>query len=468
MIRFSSITNRLFTLFLSAILLNIFIAVPIAYSQEIEEVVEAEKVPPYKDTFLITGYYSPLPGQTRYVTGTYEGDIRLNGSGVHSADGSLVYSGMVAAPRAFPFGTKIEFPELGIGTVHDRGGAIKNQRLDIWMGYGEEGMARALWWGFREVEATVHGVVPEMADTLDFSEVPLARTAGVLADSRYFKRSLGLQDNGPDVVDLQRFLQQLGYYNGSITDLYDENIVAAILDFQLKENVIDSIADPGAGYFGPKTRQALERLIDFEAPLEADISKTAFNGGLTRGDKGYKVELLQKELARLNFLRIEATGFYGEITEHAVFKFQQARGIVKSFEDDGAGYFGPKTRTHMNGIISSRENYVSRIAKATERYRAVATQIEEESTEEKSEQVQVAVILEKGNTGTEVRELQEMLQKLGFFEGNLTSDYFGDVTKSSLIKFQKAHGVIVDGSEIDAGVYNEKTRNVLEQVLGIS
>jgi len=30
--------------------------------------------------FVATAYYSPLPGQSRYTTGTYAGDIRLNGS----------------------------------------------------------------------------------------------------------------------------------------------------------------------------------------------------------------------------------------------------------------------------------------------------------------------------------------------------------------------------------------------------
>lgn len=34
-------------------------------------------------TFVVTAYYSPLPDQARYLRGSYEADIRLNGNGTH-------------------------------------------------------------------------------------------------------------------------------------------------------------------------------------------------------------------------------------------------------------------------------------------------------------------------------------------------------------------------------------------------
>ena len=48
-----------------------------------------------------------LPGQSRYLRGSYEKDIRLNGRGVAGADGTGVYDGMLAAPKTYAFGTKI-------------------------------------------------------------------------------------------------------------------------------------------------------------------------------------------------------------------------------------------------------------------------------------------------------------------------------------------------------------------------
>jgi hypothetical protein len=36
---------------------------------------------------VITAYYSPLSNQKKYITGTYYGDIKLNGSGKVTASG---------------------------------------------------------------------------------------------------------------------------------------------------------------------------------------------------------------------------------------------------------------------------------------------------------------------------------------------------------------------------------------------
>lgn len=34
-------------------------------------------------TFVVTAYYSPIPNQEKYLRGSYEADIRLNGNGTH-------------------------------------------------------------------------------------------------------------------------------------------------------------------------------------------------------------------------------------------------------------------------------------------------------------------------------------------------------------------------------------------------
>ena len=88
------------------VLLIILASNPISYS--VSDTVFAEQFDgnyPYVKTFKISAYYSPLPCQEKYTTGSYEGDIRLNGSGVNSADGTPVYPGMIAAPKTYSFGT---------------------------------------------------------------------------------------------------------------------------------------------------------------------------------------------------------------------------------------------------------------------------------------------------------------------------------------------------------------------------
>ena len=64
------------------------------------------------DKFVVTAYYSPLPNQNYYLKGSYEADLALNGNGTNGASGKEVYIGMLAAPKKYPFGTKIHLEGL--------------------------------------------------------------------------------------------------------------------------------------------------------------------------------------------------------------------------------------------------------------------------------------------------------------------------------------------------------------------
>lgn len=100
-------------------------------------------------TCVVSAYYSPLKGQKRYTTGSYAGDIALNGRGTNGASGRPVFPGMIAAPKHIPFGTKIDIEGMGVHEVADRGGAIKGNRIDVWYGRGDEALDKALKWGMR-------------------------------------------------------------------------------------------------------------------------------------------------------------------------------------------------------------------------------------------------------------------------------------------------------------------------------
>jgi 3D (Asp-Asp-Asp) domain-containing protein len=103
----------------------------------------------YERIIRVTGYYSPLPDQKKYATGSYRGDIILNGRGIMGSDTTPVYIGMAAGPPHLEYGTNVIIEDLGkfdlpkVYTVHDRGGAINGNRLDIWVGKGEEAMEKA-------------------------------------------------------------------------------------------------------------------------------------------------------------------------------------------------------------------------------------------------------------------------------------------------------------------------------------
>ena len=61
-----------------------------------------------KQEFIVTAYYSPLPDQNFYLKGNYEAEKILNGNGTNGASGKPVFIGMIAAPKTYNFGTRID------------------------------------------------------------------------------------------------------------------------------------------------------------------------------------------------------------------------------------------------------------------------------------------------------------------------------------------------------------------------
>lgn len=103
----------------------------------------------------VTAYYLPLRHQKNYLTGSYKGDIRLNGRGI-TASGKPVRIGHVSASKHLPLGTTLYVPGYGYAVVEDRGGAIKGQRLDIFVGRGDAGLKKAIAWGKKKLYVTIY------------------------------------------------------------------------------------------------------------------------------------------------------------------------------------------------------------------------------------------------------------------------------------------------------------------------
>jgi hypothetical protein len=84
---------------------------------------------------------------------------------------------MIAAPKTYAFGTQIFFEGLGLGRVEDRGGAIVEafvrgqayDRIDIWVGSGDDGLKRARAWGRRQVKGTI--VTNDIRDPLNIAGI---------------------------------------------------------------------------------------------------------------------------------------------------------------------------------------------------------------------------------------------------------------------------------------------------------
>ncbi len=410
---------------------------------------------PYQETFIISAYYSPCPDQVVYFRGSYDADRRLNGNGTNGADGTQVYPGMLAAPRSYAFGTKLAIPGLGVGAIHDRGGAIVDagvrsnayDRIDVWTGSCEEGLARALQWGKRTVTATVYPADHAIAENF---ELP--------GNTPRFVSKLQRGDTGDSVRLLQEELKTYGYYRGALTGEFDELTEQALLGYQLARSIIASVDAAGAGTLGPATRTTLNNEIfkrSWKIPkslLAASVVRagsgiasnitTQLAKTLSLGDRGENVRQFQIALTEIGAYDCEINGIYNEQTESCVFEFQVKQGILTSRADQGAGVAGPRTRAALATALKTQ----------TARLAALVKDQLPSST------------AQPGETGEVVTLLQTGLAKLDHYTGEITGRY-DRATQLALADFQIAAGIIESRTSYGAGWYGAKTKSIFEKKL---
>jgi 3D (Asp-Asp-Asp) domain-containing protein/lysozyme family protein len=238
---------------------------------------------PIQRTFIVTAYYSPVRWQQNYYRGSYEADIRLNGNGTHGASGTPVFTGMIAAPKTYAFGTQIFFEGLGLGTVEDRGWAIVEalvrgqayDRIDLWMGYGDAGLRRTIVWGRREVRGTI------VTDTKKRAPIDLAGIDNGSIDLDQFSPTTSPGSIGGLSADVVSAFADLGYH------IIGSDVASMLIQFQLDQHIISSKDETGAGNYGPRTKAALLTLYttyETERNLELQAIETAKQKLLTEHD----------------------------------------------------------------------------------------------------------------------------------------------------------------------------------------
>ncbi len=404
---------------------------------------------PYQQDFVVTAYYSPLPNQCCYFRGSYEEDIAFNGRGETGADGTGVYPGMIAAPASYDFGTRIDLEGLGVGTVHDRGGRIIEwsddlHRIDLWMGTGEEGLARALAWGARRVSGTVYPFgTPEMPrESLSLKNLP-AQTAllGTLAktDTYALLKLAAFGDTGFAVRFLQLTLKNLGYF-----------------------------PDAPSGSFGPATQKALQEFLA-DAGLKGDGTSVDDHAaaamkaavgikdenlpdlalGLRRGNRGSDVRQAQKLLRFLGFYRGRTDGIFNAHLRESVIAFQLKSGVVGNASDAGVGTIGPATQTailhawKMKIVAMKTEGIVTKMRIASSvRFDALLP----------------SKVLASGDHGRDVRVLQTFLRDRGYLASKDTTGTFGERTKTALLRYQMDAKIVASAETHGAGVFGPATK----------
>lgn len=181
--------------------------------------------------------------------------------------------------------------------------------------------------------------------------------------------------SSPAVSSLQAYLatDKTLYPEGKVTGYYGALTIKAVENFQLKYGIITTVADPGAGILGPKTRAKLNEVMGSTVVTVASqtlavppttsasqstsslqvASSSIFTKMFVIGETSPDVRRLQILLATDKSIYPEGitTGYYGQLTKAAIERFQLKYGVVTSSKDIGYGLFGPKTRAKIQEVF---------------------------------------------------------------------------------------------------------------------
>ncbi|MFD1020156.1 peptidoglycan-binding protein [Thalassobacillus hwangdonensis] len=265
-------------------------------------------------------------------------------------------------------------------------------------------------------------------------------------------------------ISLKKNLNDLGYGQILVTDLYGSYTAKKVRDFQEDYGlVVNGIAD------------------------EVTLAKidAVFNIGFRQGDSHPAMIGLKQDLNRLGFGDILVTEFYGSFSEKKVKEFQryyglEADGVVDRttfekidqilstpFQEGGShpdlitmkqklnwldyghilvtDYFGGFTETKIKDFQEDHGLPVSGIA--------------ESKTRAEIDQV-FASTFQEGSSHEKVKEMKRLLNKTGF-GGILITDYYGSFTAQRVREFQSYYGLDATGKA------DLNTLNKMEEIASI-
>jgi peptidoglycan hydrolase-like protein with peptidoglycan-binding domain len=144
----------------------------------------------------------------------------------------------------------------------------------------------------------------------------VAQSIELLPLFQFGSRTLELGMAGTDVAELQRRLQQLGYFDGSITGILDRETQESVIQFQ-RDFRFDT-----DGKAGVQTQTTL-----LELDQRGDIWQTRPLVGLRQGSVGGEVQQLQLLLQNMGFSPGKIDSRFGSDTENALIRFQRFHGL---------------------------------------------------------------------------------------------------------------------------------------------
>ena len=243
---------------------------------------------------------------------------------------------------------------------------------------------------------------------------------------------LTIGSKGKKVETLQRRLVELGWLTGKVTGTYDDATAAAVSAFQRKTSGLweDGIA-------GPDTLKALY------SSNAARTSKPAISTTetLELGSTGSDVKKLQQKLKDLGYLSGSADGTFGVETQAAVIAFQKNNNLTAD------GKAGTATISKLySGTAKKSTGSSAKIPESSSGSSGSGSGSTSNNSGRDTSDIASTgyVTLESGSKGDQVKELQQRLKDLGYYNASVDGS-FGESTKAAVMAFQLRNNLTVDG-----------------------
>ncbi len=230
--------------------------------------------------------------------------------------------------------------------------------------------------------------------------------------------SLQYGDNGDAVAQLQTRLTELTYYSGKISGNYREGTQAAIRAFQ------EDFGLESTGIADVQTQELLYAVM--YRPLE-------------KGDTGEEVKTLQTRLTELGYYNGKISGKYLEGTYYAIHSFQNANGLAVTGKAD------VKTLELLYDAEKALPKQAATPTPAPALTPAPDAVTAGVATPAPSLQnIEFTKKLQRGSTGSKVKQLQTRLAELGFYAGPISGNFMNQ-TRDAVNAFQLHNALKVDG-----------------------
>ena len=241
-------------------------------------------------------------------------------------------------------------------------------------------------------------------------------------------RILQYGDEGDDVLALQTRLKELKYYTGNLSGRFREGTQKAVKDFQSD--------------------------FDLDQTGVADLRTLSILFSLTHrplryGSSGDDVKELQRQLSELGYYKGKINGNYLESTRKAIQELQKKNNL----EVNGIADADLQDMIQEGRILSKSDSPDATSTPAPNLSNYLVDE-NEDGVRVADEPVAFTKKLKNGSSGKLVKQVQERLAELGYYEGPLSGNY-QKYTIRAVKKFQTQNGLE------DTGVVDEETWNLI-------